>query len=58
MQDVKIRCAVGEDGATHFGIGGIDDARAERLGLALELESLRATRAQIIEGSGASASWV
>jgi len=35
VQDKEIRGAVFQDGALHFGVGGINDSGAERLRLAL-----------------------
>lgn len=49
VQNIEIRRVVGEDGAFHLRIGGVENLRAERFGLALQLEWRFAFGAGIVE---------
>lgn len=52
MEDIQIRRAVREDGALHFGIGGVEDFGAEGFGLALQLKWRITCWAKIIDCTG------
>lgn len=52
VQDVEIWGAVGEDGALHLRIGRVENLRAKRFGLALQLERRIAPRTGVIERRG------
>ncbi len=52
MQNKKIRRSIFEDGALHFGVGGVNDSGAQRLRLAFQLERRFARGAEVVNGDG------
>ena len=52
VQDEEVRGPVFEDGALHFGVGGVDDSGADWFALALKLEGRIAAGAEVVDGSG------
>ncbi len=55
VQDEEIRGSVFEDGALHFGIGGVNNSGPQRFRLAFQLERRFAGGAKIVDGN--SVSW-
>ena len=49
VEDVEIGSAVFDDSAFHFGVGGVDDFRADRSGLAFQLEGRITGRAEVVD---------
>jgi hypothetical protein len=56
VEDIQIRSTVGEDGALHFGVRGVDDSITEGFGLALQLKRRLAFGTEIIHGGSVSRS--
>src|SRR5258708_26356483 len=52
MQNEEIGSAVFEDGALHFGVGGVDNSAAKRLRLAFQLKWRLAKGAKVINRDG------